>query len=307
MSPRQLARLALVLGALLLLWGAAALARRHESASPAERLALPRISRADVDTVRIARKGDTTVLTRRDSSDWRVNGHAASTTVIADLFAALADTSEPTELVAQQPASQAGLGVDSAGGTHVTIEGHGKRLLDLFAGHQTPDLEGGYFRRAGEPATWLVRGRLAELLGRGSDEWRDRRIAGVPADSVRTIEITRGKKRYVIRRSEKGWRLEPAGVAPDSGAMAGLLATYREVRSDGFASPAQADSARFDRPDRKARLLRADGSPLLTLAFDSTTSGFWARTDTAGTVFRLESWSADRLTPADSTLRSAHR
>jgi hypothetical protein len=307
MSPRQLARLALVLGALLLLWGAAALARRRESAAPAgDRFTLPRISRTDVDTVRIARKGDTTLLIRRDSSDWRVNGHPASSTVVADFFAALADTAEPAELVAQQPASQEGLGVDSATGTHVTIEGRGKRLLDLFAGHQTPDLEGGYIRPAGEPATWLLRGRLAELAGRGTDEWRDRHVAGVPIDSVQALEITRGKKSYAIRKSDKGWRLEPAGLAPDSSAMASLLAAYREVQAEGFASPAQADSARFGRPDRSARLLRRNGSPLLALAFDSTASGFWVKADTPGTVFRMESWSADRLTPADSTLRPAH-
>ena len=308
MSPRQLARLALMLGALLLLWGAAALARRRASAAPAgERLALPRITRGEVDTVRIARAGDTTVLARRDSADWRVNGHPASATVIADLFAALADTAEPSELVAQQPGSQAGLGVDSAGGTRVTILNKGQGLVDLFAGHRTPDLDGGYFRKAGEAATWLLHGRLAELLARGSDEWRDRHIASAAPDSVGAIEITRGKRVYQVRKGERGWRLEPSGGVPDSAALAGLLAAYRDLQAEGFATPRQADSARFDHPDRRARLLRSAGTPLLTVAFDSTGSGFWVRVDSVPTVFRLESWSADRLTPPDSTLRSAHR
>jgi hypothetical protein len=307
-SARQLVRLAIGLGVLLLLWGAAALARRRETATAAgNRFTLPPITRADVDTVRIARPGDTTVLARHDSADWRVNGRRTSGSAIADLFSALADSAGPSELVAERPGSYAGLGVDSARGVRVTVVGRGKTLLDLFAGHRTPDLDGGYFRRVGQPDTWLVRGRLAEVLSRGTDEWRDRHIASVASDSVRAIEIRRGKKSYALRKSEKGWRLEPSGSTPDSTALAGLLGAYREVQADGFAAPAQADSAHLDHPDRTARLLRDDGTALLVLAFDSIASGYWVRSDTGATIFRLDLWSGDRLTPSDSTLRPVHR
>ena len=74
-----------------------------------------------------------------------------------------------------------------------------------------------------------------------------------------------------------------------------------------FASAAQADSARFDPADRHVRLLRADDTPLLTRAMDSTAGGVWARVDSGGVVYRVESWAADRLAPADSTLRPAAR
>ena len=52
-------------------------------------------------------------------------------------------------------------------------------------------------------------------------------------------------------------------------------------------------------------LLRADGAPLLRLAFDSTAQGFWVRADSATTIYRMEAWAVDRLAPADSTLRVA--
>jgi hypothetical protein len=51
------------------------------------------------------------------------------------------------------------------------------------------------------------------------------------------------------------------------------------------------------------RLLRKDGTPLLTLLFESTAAGFWVRPDTSKTIYRIESWTADRLAPADTTLR----
>jgi hypothetical protein len=127
----------------------------------------------------------------------------------------------------------------------------------------------------------------------------------VPAESIATVEVSRGARGYALRRSASRWTLVPGGAA-DSAAVASLLGGYRTVEAAGFAAPVQADSAHFERPDRRVRLLRENGTPLLTLLFDSTATGFWVRPDTAKTVYKVESWTADRLAPADSTLRSRH-
>jgi hypothetical protein len=95
----------------------------------------------------------------------------------------------------------------------------------------------------------------------------------------------------------------PGGHA-DSAAVAELLSSYRQVEAAGFATPAQAHAAQFGRPDRRLALLRADGSPLLNLVFDSTATGFWARAAGDSTVYRLDTWSVDRLLPSDSTLKA---
>ena len=301
MTPRQLALIAIAFAALLLLWGAAALIRRD--GGPARAGALPALERGAVDTVRVARGTDTTVLARRDSAAWSVNGHPADAATVATLLDALADTSRREEPVAERTASHAGLGVDSAAGIRVRVAGRGGALADLVVGNRTPDLDGGYIRRAGDSVVFLVRGGLAEQLSRTPDEWRDRRIAAVVPDSVGGIELTRGRRTLRLERGASGWVL--AGGRPaDTAAVRGLLDAYRRVEAAGFARPAQADSARFDPADRRARLLRPDGTPLITLALDSMSGGFWARADTGATVYRLESWDADRLVPADSTLRA---
>jgi hypothetical protein len=302
MSGKQLVRLALVLVVLLLLWGAAALARRRESVDSSDRFKLPKIPRAEVDSIRIARSGDTTILVRQDSTSWRVNGHPAARAAVSDLLVALEDTAPPSELVAERPASHAGLGVDSAGGARVQILSKGKVLADLVSGRRTRDLDGGYIRYAGKNQTFAVQGRLAELLGRTSDDWRDHRIAAVSGDSVGSIEVTRGRRSYDLKRGAKGWSFA-SGVAADSAAVANLLGAFSQVDASGFANGPQADSAKFNPPDRRVRLLRKAGSPLLTLAFDSTASGFWVRPDTGRTIYRVEAWTADRLTPADTTLK----
>ena len=304
MSPRTLARLAIALGVLLLLWGAAALVRRRAVASPAaERFHLPAPARTAVDSIRIARPADTLVLARRDST-WSVNGHQASGTAISELFGALGDSTATSELVAERPASHVGLGVDSIGGTRVRLLRGDSVIGDFIAGHRSTDLDGGYFRLTHRSEVYLVRGALAGVLDRGRDEWRDRRIATVPVDSVATIEVRRGARSYRLAKSDKGWQLTPRGPA-DTAAVARFVQAFREIDAAGFATPAQADSARLDHPDRQVRLLRANGSPVLVLAFDSTARGFWVRADSAGTIYRLDGWAADRLTPADSTLRPA--
>jgi hypothetical protein len=256
-----------------------------------------------VDTVLLTRPGDTAVLAKRDSSSWTVNGHAASSQAIAELFDALEDTTSTGDLVAERKTSHAGLGVDSATGTRVKVRAHGQTLADLVAGKRSTDFAGGYVRRADQESTWQMPGRLVDILSRKSDEWRDRRIAAVKADSIAAIDISRGARRYTLRRNGSMWALAPGGAA-DSSRAADLASAYGSVTAEGFATNAQADSARFGKPDRKTRLLRKDGTPIVTLLFDSTKGGFWVKPDTGHTVYRIETWTADRLAPADSTVRA---
>jgi hypothetical protein len=303
MTPTQLARLAMVLGALLLLWGGASLARRGGGASESDRFALPAIVRHSTDSVIIIRPTDTTRLARRDSATWTVNGHPAAKSAVADLFAALADTARRTELVGAKTASHSGFGVDSAKGARIRIVHGDSTVADLVQGKRGPSLDGGYFRTAGDSSVYLVGGDLAQVLEQTSDEWRDRRIAGVISDSVARIELTRGKRSYRLDRDSTGWKLTPGGRA-DSSAVAELLGSYRQVDAAAFASEAQADSANFARAERRASLLRADGTPLVALAIDSTANGFWVRAGEDSVVYRVDTWSADRLVPADSTLKA---
>lgn len=303
MTPKQLARLAMVLGALLLLWGAASLARRGtRGPSASDRFALAPVARDSTDSVIVTRAADTARLARRDTANWTVNGHPASKTSITALFSALADTARRTELVGGRRASHGGFGVDSAKGARVRIVRGDSTVADMIMGNRGPALDGGYFRATGDSAVYLVTGDLAQALEKTSDEWREKQIAAVASDSVARIEVSRGKRSYTLRRDSTGWAFASGGRA-DTSAMSALLTSYRQVQAAGFATPAQADSAQLSRPDRRTALARADGSVLLTLALDSTANGFWLRVGQDSAVYRIDTWAADQLAPADSTLK----
>ena len=302
MSPRQLRAVAIGLAAVLLLWLASELLSKRSDRITAS-LGLPPVSDAAADRVTITRGADTAVLAKAADTAWTVNGYAASRQAVTELFAALRD-STPAELAAESPGSFARLGVDSTGGRWIRVAGGGRTLVELITGQNGPAFGTLYVRKPGDTRVFLWRGRPLPGPTRGVDEWRDRRIAGVEPDSVRALEIARGKERYALERRDRRWTSARRGPA-DSAAVTRLLEHYRNVAAAGFATPRQADSLRARRPPwRRATLRGPGGRLLLALAFDSTAAGIWVyRADgPTGTVYRIEPWSADQLTPAGQTL-----
>jgi hypothetical protein len=314
MSSKQLLRLAAVLLGVLVLWGAVALAsRRSDGPSERDRI-VPRIDSATIDTIALVGPGDTAIITRTGggTAAWQVNGHPADPQVMSQLLKVLADSGAMAELVARNPASHARFRVTEDSGRRVRAIQQGRPLIDLIAGKRTNEGDGLYLRRAGAPEVYVVRGDLATALARPRDEWRNHTIATVTPDSVGSIEVRRGSRSYTLRRKGTGWAFA-SGAPADSGAVATMLGDYRTVKAAGFATKAQQDSLRFRKSRRQARLLDRRGGQLLSLVFDSTASGIWVRADrqtggradgkTSEQIFRLDTWTADRLTPADSSLR----
>jgi hypothetical protein len=77
-----------------------------------------------------------------------------------------------------------------------------------------------------------------------------------------------------------------------------------EAQGSAFATPAEADSADFARPDARVTLFGAEGDTLAALVFDSTAAGYWVRHAQGGTVYRMYGWKVDEILPIDTTLRA---
>jgi hypothetical protein len=301
MSTAQLKAIAIGVALLVLVWGASeVVSRRPERATPA--LRLPALAAADVDTIAIAHGADTIMLAKQ-AAGWTVNGFAAATSGVNELFDALHD-STTHELAAQNPSSFARMGVDSVAGRVVRLAGRGKTLATLIVGGHGPEFDAFYVRFPGDTHVYLWHGRLATLVARATDDWRDRVIAALPPDSITEIEIQRAGARLLLRKQGTKWTLA-GGVTVDSAAAARLVGSLRSVTAAGFATPRQADSLRSARP-RRSVVVRGPGQrELLALAFDSTAAGFWVRR--ANTVYRLDAWQVDQLTPTKDTFNPAAR
>jgi hypothetical protein len=305
MSPKHLKLIAVGLAVLLLLWGGSELKSRG-SDSVTGSVKLPALSQTDVDTVSIVKGTDSIVLARQSPATWSVNGYRAAPDAVSALFQALADTTRP-ELVAQEAASYARLGVDSAAGRWLRLSRGGKPLLELVIGMRGTDFQSAYLRRPGDTHVYLWPGRLASAVDRPVDAWRDKRIAALEPDSIVALEVVRGKDRYTLKRAGQRWALN--GQSTDSAAVARYLDRLKAITAAGFATSKELDSATAHGPRPLRRLgVLGDRGVLLSLAFDSTASGFLVHHLAAvggegATVYRMNFWDVDGVTPASRSLK----
>ncbi len=309
MSPKQLLHIAIALVVVVFLWGLVEIIGRGTDVVDERPLLVP-VTAGEVDSVLIEGPDDTIVVARAVPADaddfaerWLVNGHEASTSMVNELFDALGDSTK-AELVAQNPASHARMGVDSAGGTHVRIVGGDRTLLHLVTGERGRPFRSRYVRLAGDDAVYLLQGPLVPALDRRENDWREKRIAQIDPDRIARVTVASPRSSYTVeRRDSVTWQFV-GGSPVDSATMARLLEGYRTLTAQGaaFANPTQVDSADFTRPDRRVTLVDAAGDTLLALAFDSTESGYWVRRAPGGTVFELFRWKGEEIAPSDSAL-----
>jgi uncharacterized protein DUF4340 len=306
MSPRQLKLIAIGLAVLLLLWGGSELLS-HGSDTVTGSLALPAVSAADVDTVSVVKGADSILVARqRPDTAWRVNGRPATPGAVAELLQALRDT-VPPELVAQDPSSFTRLGVDSAGGRWLRIRSGAKPGLTLIVGGRGSDYQSAYVRRPGDARVYLWRSRVASLVDRDADGWRDKRIAALTPDSIVALDVQRGKERYTLKRAGKAWTLS-TGVA-DSAAVARYLDRLKTITAAGFAAPKDVTAPKTAHAVRRLSVRGTHGA-LVSLVFDSSAAGFLARQAGGGdsaTVYRMNTWDVDGLTPASRSLLPAKK
>jgi len=299
-SPKTLLRALAALGGLVVLWGAFALFRGRLSETSAG-LALPALSPADVERIEIAGSADTVRLAR-GGAGWTVNGAAADPDEVRKFLEVLTDSVMSGELVARNPASHARLGVDTAGRRVVIRKGE-VVLLDLVLGGPGAGYGSTYARPAGTDAVYLVRGPAAGLARRDAAAWRNRRVAGIPADSVGRIALRRGGVETVLARDGDGWRVDAA--AADTAGVRRLLGALADIMAIGFAGPGELDSLDFDRPDRRITVLSPAADTLLDLLVDSTAAGFRVRRSGSPDVFQLDFWRVNELIPPVESLRAS--
>ncbi len=299
MSAAFLRRLAIALAVLIVIWLGARFLRGPRSAGGSG-FTPTKLDKAAVDGIVIERPGDTVRLAKQ-GANWTVNGWKVTPGQVDDLVFFLADSSTKGDLVAESAASHEKLGVDSTTGRKLTVKQGDKVLATYIVGKRGASYESGYVRRPKENAVYQVKGRLVEFADRKVDDWRDKTIVAVEPDSLTAVEIQRGKSSYTLTRDGKQWSL--GGAPADSNQVASLLGHFKKLEATAFASPAEADSAKFDQPDRSIKLVGPGGRALASLVFDSSSGGFWVRRDTVSVVYRVDQYTVGQIAPADSTLK----
>jgi hypothetical protein len=304
MTVQQLRRIGIALVVAFGLWGLAQILRGGGDEIAQSEL-LRTITGEEVDTVEFAGAADTVRLVQVTPGTWLVNGYTASPDAVAELFTGLAEGATG-ELVARSASSHERMGVDEVGGRRLRFVRGDQTLATLMLGPQGRAYRTIYARRSGEDEVYLLEGQLATLANRPVSDWRDKRVMAVVPESVARVVVGRGPSSYTLVRGDSSWTFAD-GAPTDSGAVARLLGEFASLTAQGnaFATPAEADSTDFNRPDRRLTLFGMGGDTLAALVFDSTASTFWVRHLDGETLYRLYQWKVDDLTPVDSTLRKS--
>ncbi len=299
MNPRQLKVIVAALVVLLILWGASAYF--HHTSDSLGGYRVPTLTLPTVDSVTIHAPGDTVILAKQQSGAWTVNGYRAALDEVKDFLSQLSDTTG-AQLIAESPASQARLGVDSASATRVRVEAGGKTLLTLLVGHMGTNYSSAYVRHVGSKQIYMVQQALHSLATRKVDAWRNKTIAQVPKDSATAVTVQIGRHGYTMDKAKTGWRFATGGAA-DTTAVARLLGDLSDVTAFDFATPAERKAAHFSHPDRSVTISGPKGTTLARLAFDSTSSGFLVQSQGDSVIYKIALSLGRALTPADSTMR----
>ncbi len=302
MTGDRLKQVAMAVGALLLLWGVAEVLRGGFDESVSD-FGLPAISVDAADSIVIRRATDTITLVKSAPEDWTVNGWRAAVATVNEVFTVLEEQPQG-QLIAQSASTHERLEIDEGTARVLVIYGGGKTLAHFLVGKRGQSFQDMYFRRPNEDNVYSVRTRLSSYIARGLDDWRDRSVSAIDPDSVGSADIRVGRRSYTLRREGEGdgWVFSD-GQAADSSAVATFLRQYQNLSATGFPGPEQRDSSDFNGSERRAVLKDLQGEILIDVMFDSTAGAFWTRRDGDTTVYRISTFTVDRLTPADSTLR----
>jgi hypothetical protein len=302
-TSKQLRQIVIVLVVLLALWSISEFFSRRSDEIAGAQLYTP-IPQAQVDSVVITRTADTIRLARHPAY-WSVNGHRASPLEVDGFFKQLAD-SAPPEVAGESKAVHERMGLDSAKGRLVRVYSGGKAVIDLVVGERGPDYQSSYVRRPGEDRVYLRWGPFAGFVDRAVDDWREHRMANIPKDSARRIDVTRHARRYSLVRKEGSWQFAD-GRPADSVQAVKILSSLSPASATGFASAEDAKKTNFRQPDLRVVVIGTHNDTLIHLLGDSMPNGYWVRNDSGGPIFRNGVWIADEITPHDSLLRPKKR
>ena len=301
MTPKQLMQAAMVLAAVVFLWGISEILKSRGDEVERAPVFGPLVEE-QVDRVEFLAGGDTTTLIRTPSGDWQVNGYGADPDRVRDFFGAVSEEIEG-DLAARSASSHGRMEVDSATGKRLTVYQGEQAVAELVVGKRGRAFRSVYVRRPGSDTVYLVEGQLGEVVRRTVKDWRDKRISEVDAADINAAVVTRDGESYTIMRADSGWVFQDGSPA-DKEQVDRYAGRFAPVLAQGgfFATDAQQDSIDFGNATRRLTLLDESGDTLAFLVMVEQDNKFWVRGAAASSVYQLMSWKANEITPLRTAL-----
>lgn len=210
--------------------------------------------RADLRTIRIYKKPDTSVIELKGGS-WVVkrDSFPVDTSKVGRVLGYLSGL-KAKEKVSQSPDRLKEYGLDSAEAKHVVIlDGNGKPLAEVAVGKTSgADYSSTYWKWEGKPEVYRTPGNFSYELGVKEDEWKDRKLFGFTPKDIKFLEAswkdsTGAAYAYKIEStSDSTWKmLQPVDSNRVVTSLINDAATrYVDMAIDDFVLPADTNLAK---------------------------------------------------------------
>jgi hypothetical protein len=254
MGRKSLSLLALLI---LLLGGAYFWLQRPQPASPERKVLLPDLQGrvAEVAAIEVTAPGQPKVRLVRREQAWVVPAKAdypADPGAVGTLLRALVETRK-VEAKTRNPQLHGQLGLAAEGeqqATKVRLELPAQKLIDVLVGKSAQQGSGQYVRLADDDQAWLI--DKAVDLPQGELHWLDRRVAAIPFDAIRQVEVRLRKgETFTVFRDKaeepnfKVRQLPADAKLPYEAAANGMASLFGHL---DFADAAPLDQVKFKEP-----------------------------------------------------------
>jgi hypothetical protein len=308
MSFKNTLILALVLGFLLILFYIIE-SPKKESEKSGPPLFIPGFDKARAAAVIITSKAKGELSLRKKADSWLVEAnkktYAADTAAIDNLLETAAKI-RVESVVSRAPGKYKAFEVDPESGVEVRIENSAQKIIAHFVvGKSGPDLFSTYLRLADAQQVVLASGMLKMAFDRELKEWRNKTIFNLNQQDITRYQV-KGDLQYQMQKAAgNAWEMTaPEKFAPKKEIVEDCLKTISALNAVDFAQGRLQDF-QLDKPVREIIITMKGGGASKELLIGKEKNAFqrFVKTADADTVYVLENYNLDKLTPALAVLK----
>lgn len=272
-------------------------------------LFIPGFDKAQAAAVFLTSKTRGEISLQKKGDGWAVavnkKTYAADTASVDNLLNTIAKI-RVESIVSRNEGKYKAFEVDAENGVEVRIDDAAQKSLARFVvGKSGPDLFSTYLRLADAQQVVLASGMLKMAFDRELKEWRDKTIFSLNQQEITDYQVKGDVQYHLQKKPDGSWEMAaPEKFVPKKEIVEDCLKTAAALTAADFAEGRLQDF-QLDKPVREIIIIMKGGGSSKALLIGKEKNAFqrFVKTADADTVYVLESYNLEKLSPALAVLK----
>ena len=267
-----------------------------EASAPSTLSGIFPVAEEVVDQVLIQSAEGETRLIKTDD-EWRIGIHKAFELRLGGLWS-VAELLPQSQLVAEEPAHHARLGVDPQNAVRVSFYKGESPVEELLIGNWSAQAGLAYVRRPVDEAVFSMPVNLPGVFEPNPNAWRNPVVLELQPEEITNVTLMYPDGRIALEREEAGWAVAtPDGRdAGDAAKVAALLQLFAPLLTDDFPTDREAREVSFAEPDAAIEIISTGDRPFVVLSLvERDEESYYAKLADETTVYLFSRALADEL------------